>query len=119
MQISLVDIISAVGVLVILWKAMRLTPKEGQVLDADAILKYQTALTTQINISEELRKCINLLDEDAKAWHAKQEKFEDTIVKLNLKIENLQTAVDLLSSQVTLLGGEPFGKKKYDKKGGE
>lgn len=118
MQISLVDIISGIGVLIILWKAMKLTPKEGQVLDADAILKYQAALTTQINISDELRKCITLLEDEAKVWHAKQEKFEDTVMKLNLKIENLQTAVDLLSSQVTLLGGEPFGKKK-DRKGGE
>lgn len=110
MTLSLADVAAILGVVILLYKAIKQTPKETKLLDATAMEKYDKLLASGLERSVKQDGRITELEKEQATLTKENEEKNKEICDLKVELITLRNIVQRLEYQVLSLGGKPVGK---------
>lgn len=109
------DIATIAGVLILLYKAFTMTPREGNVADANAMAQMENVVNSSLERSFKLNERVLALEANEIVLK-KQVRDKDCIIEnMQKEIDELKTQVEMLTHQLQSLNEIPVTVRKKGK----
>ena len=111
MNITISDIVALAGAAVIIYKAITLTPKEGQVSDASILEKYEQTINQAVDRGLKLSERIATLESEKDCIIKELAEKDKSIEKLTKKTAEQQVIIERLEFQIMSYDKIPVTKQ--------
>lgn len=114
---TITEIGTLLGVVVLIYKAFTMTPREALNVGANTLKQMEEVVASSIDRSMKLNERVVALETSEALLKSQLSRKDDLITALNERITDLENIVDRLTHQVQSLGGKPVVTRKENTHG--